>query len=96
MSEIDRRSFSAALAAGAAGGWPAPARAGEGGGGPGDLGPAAPAGGLTDVAGLRVGHFTDARRPTGCTVVLAEGERSGEWTCGEGPRARERPTCWIP
>jgi L-aminopeptidase/D-esterase-like protein len=28
------------------------------------------AGSLTDVGGLRVGHFTDARRPTGCTVVL--------------------------
>jgi L-aminopeptidase/D-esterase-like protein len=24
------------------------------------------------VAGLKVGHFTDARRPTGCTVVLCE------------------------
>jgi len=77
MSEIDRRSFSAALAAGAAGGWPAPARAGEGGGGPGDSSSGGSAGGLTDVAGLRVGHFTDARRPTGCTVVLAEGGAVG-------------------
>jgi L-aminopeptidase/D-esterase-like protein len=25
-------------------------------------------GSLTDVAGLRVGHYTDTRRPTGCTV----------------------------
>jgi L-aminopeptidase/D-esterase-like protein len=31
------------------------------------------AGGLTDVDGVRVGHFTDTRRPTGCTVVLVEG-----------------------
>jgi L-aminopeptidase/D-esterase-like protein len=23
------------------------------------------------VAGLEVGHFTDPRRPTGCTVVIA-------------------------
>src|SRR5512143_3712994 len=30
-------------------------------------------GGLTDVDGVRVGHFTDTRRPTGCTVVLVEG-----------------------
>jgi L-aminopeptidase/D-esterase-like protein len=30
-------------------------------------------GGLTDVAGVKVGHFTDSRRPTGCTVVLVEG-----------------------
>ena len=27
-------------------------------------------GSLTDVGGLRVGHFTDARRPTGCTAIL--------------------------
>ncbi len=26
---------------------------------------------ITDVAGIEVGHFTDGRRPTGCTVVLA-------------------------
>jgi L-aminopeptidase/D-esterase-like protein len=30
----------------------------------------AAAGSLTDVGGLRVGHFTDPRRPTGCSVVL--------------------------
>jgi L-aminopeptidase/D-esterase-like protein len=28
------------------------------------------AGSLTDVQGIRVGHYTDARRPTGCTVIL--------------------------
>jgi L-aminopeptidase/D-esterase-like protein len=28
---------------------------------------------ITDVAGIEVGHFTDSRRPTGCTVVLARG-----------------------
>jgi L-aminopeptidase/D-esterase-like protein len=28
------------------------------------------AGSLTDVAGIRVGHYTDSRRPTGCTVIL--------------------------
>ena len=28
------------------------------------------AGSLTDVGGIRVGHFTDTRRPTGCTVIL--------------------------
>src|SRR5919204_6685583 len=32
--------------------------------------PPARAGSLTDVAGVRVGHFTDTRRPTGCTVIL--------------------------
>ena len=28
------------------------------------------AGSLTDVGGLRVGHFTHPRRPTGCTAIL--------------------------
>ncbi len=32
--------------------------------------PASAAGSLTDVPGLRVGHFTDTRRPTGCTAIL--------------------------
>lgn len=32
--------------------------------------PSAAAGSLTDVGGLRVGHFTDPRRPTGCTAIL--------------------------
>ena len=31
---------------------------------------AAAAGSLTDVAGIKVGHFTDSRRPTGCTAIL--------------------------
>ena len=31
---------------------------------------ASPTGSLTDVGGLRVGHFTDPRRPTGCTAIL--------------------------
>jgi L-aminopeptidase/D-esterase-like protein len=32
---------------------------------------APPTGGsLTDVRGIRVGHFTDSRRPTGCTAIL--------------------------
>jgi L-aminopeptidase/D-esterase-like protein len=30
-------------------------------------------GGLTDVPGIKVGHFTDERRPTGCTAILTEG-----------------------
>jgi L-aminopeptidase/D-esterase-like protein len=32
--------------------------------------PAAGAGSLTDVPGVKVGHFTDSRRPTGCTAIL--------------------------
>ena len=36
-----------------------------------------PAWGLTAVSGLKVGHFTLSERPTGCTVVLAEGGAVG-------------------
>lgn len=32
--------------------------------------PTSATGSLTDVPGIRVGHFTDTRRPTGCTAVL--------------------------
>ena len=32
------------------------------------------AGSITDVPGIRVGHFTDKRRPTGCTVLLFDDE----------------------
>lgn len=32
--------------------------------------------GLTDVSGIKVGHFTHSERPTGCTVILTEGGAS--------------------
>ena len=54
--------------------------------------PEAPAyeGGLTDVAGLRVGQFTHSQRPTGCTVVLAEaGAVCGVDVRGGAPGTRE-------
>jgi L-aminopeptidase/D-esterase-like protein len=45
---------------------------------------------LTDVAGLEVGHFTDARRPTGCSVVIArEGAVAGVDVRGAAPGTRE-------
>jgi L-aminopeptidase/D-esterase-like protein len=31
-------------------------------------------GSITDVPGLKVGHFTDSRRPTGCTAIVFDGE----------------------
>ena len=38
---------------------------------PGSLAPQTPSGGsLTDVPGVTVGHHTDGRRPTGCSVIL--------------------------
>jgi len=47
--------------------------------------------GLTDVAGLRVGHHTLDARPTGCTVVLVEGEGAvaGVSQRGGAPGTRE-------
>ena len=42
------------------------------------------------MAGLRVGHFTDTRRPTGCTVVLCpEGTVGGVDVRGAAPGTRE-------
>ncbi len=68
MSEISRREFGLALTgsaglgmmAGVAGEQAGPDQAGHGF--------------ITDVEGIKVGHFTDARQPTGCTVLLFEGE----------------------
>ena len=48
------------------------------------------AGSLTDVPGVRVGHFTDTRRPTGCTVVLLpNGTVGGVDVRGAAPGTRE-------
>lgn len=47
---------------------------------------------ITDVAGIAVGHFTDPRRPTGCTVVLARssaGAVAGVDVRGAAPGTRE-------
>ncbi len=46
---------------------------------------------LTDVAPLQVGHFTDPRRPTGCTVVLCgpAGAVAGVDVRGAAPGTRE-------
>lgn len=47
-------------------------------------------GSLTDVAGLEVGHCTETRRPTGCTVVLArQGAVAGVDVRGAAPGTRE-------
>jgi len=36
--------------------------------------PSTPNKGITSVAGIKVGHYTLTERPTGCTVVLVDGE----------------------
>jgi len=49
-----------------------------------------PQGSLTDVPGLKVGHFTHTERPTGCTVVLAEaGATAGADVRGGAPGTRD-------
>ncbi len=43
-------------------------------------------GGITDVPGVKVGHFTDTRRPTGCSAILFEdGATGGVDYDGSGP-----------
>ncbi len=59
-----------------------------------DAEPAAPLGPrnatLTAVEGLKVGHFTLAERPTGCTVVLIEaGATAGVDVSGGAPATRD-------
>ncbi len=45
---------------------------------------------ITDVAGIRVGHWTDAKALTGCTVVLCEkGAVAGVDVRGSAPGTRE-------
>lgn len=45
---------------------------------------------ITDVPGIEVGHYTDPRRPTGCSVVLArDGACAGVDVRGAAPGTRE-------
>ncbi|HLO93324.1 MAG TPA: P1 family peptidase, partial [Burkholderiaceae bacterium] len=45
---------------------------------------------LCDVAGLSLGHWTDSRRPTGCSVVLCpQGVTAGVDVRGAAPGSRE-------
>ncbi len=47
-------------------------------------------GAITDIAGLSVGHYTDTRRPTGCTVLLCpQGAVAGVDVRGAAPGTRE-------
>src|SRR5579864_6616237 len=48
------------------------------------------AGSITHVQGIKVGHFTDTRRPTGCTVLIFEkGATAGVDVRGSAPGTRE-------
>jgi len=77
---MKRREFGGALAALAAAGALSSAEATE----------AVGQGSITDVQGIKVGHFTDTRRPTGCTVLLFEkGATAGVDVRGSAPGTRE-------
>ncbi|MCR0984598.1 P1 family peptidase [Roseomonas populi] len=55
-----------------------------------DASPPPMIGAITEVPGIRVGHFTETRRPTGCTVILAEeGAVAGADVRGAAPGTRE-------
>jgi L-aminopeptidase/D-esterase-like protein len=52
--------------------------------------PVTTGGSITDVQGVKVGHFTESRRPTGCTVLLFEkGATAGVDVRGSAPGTRE-------
>ena len=55
---------------------------------------------ITDVGGIKVGHYTDREGITGCTVVLCEdGAMGGVDVRGSAPGTREtdlmRPMNWV-
>ncbi|HEV2389017.1 MAG TPA: P1 family peptidase [Candidatus Acidoferrales bacterium] len=84
MANITRRGFHQSVVAGVASELLGPMAALAG-----DLAPesAEPSGSITDVPGISVGHFTDKRRPTGCTVLLfgKEGAATGVDYDGSAP-----------
>ena len=54
-------------------------------------------GGITDIAGLSVGHWTNAEAATGCTVILCPaGATAGVDVRGSAPGTRETdlPYSW--
>lgn len=63
MRDFTRREFATAITAGTvASRWPRRTTPPEA--------QSASSGSLTDVPGIKVGHYTDLRRPTGCTAIL--------------------------
>jgi L-aminopeptidase/D-esterase-like protein len=73
MLKLNRRQFSKALAASGGVGLLSAGLDAK----PQNVSGAEPSRGwITDVEGVRVGHYTDTRRPTGCTAVLFDDEVS--------------------
>ncbi|HUU14784.1 MAG TPA: P1 family peptidase, partial [Terriglobia bacterium] len=71
MSRVNRREFNHAVLGAVGAGFAAPLAARS------SAHPMADEerrGSITDVPGIHVGHYTDTRRPTGCTAILFDGE----------------------
>ena len=54
----------------------------------------ASAGSLIDVPGIRVGHFTDPRRPTGCTAILFDPDAAAGVDYATSAPG-DRCSCWT-
>lgn len=87
---MNRRTFVGAMGAGAAGLTSRRLLGEDTMSGADDAASQATAGFITDVEGIKVGHFTETRRPTGCTVILYEaGAVAGVDVRGSAPGTRE-------
>ncbi len=71
MSTFTRRQFNRTLMAAVGSGWAHDVVAGQLS--PETRQPITP-GSITEVPGIKAGHYTDPRRPTGCTALLFEGK----------------------
>ena len=69
MSTFTRRQFNNAVMAAVGGGWVHNVAAARGSR---TIQPHTASGSITDVPGIKAGHYTDSRRPTGCTALLFE------------------------
>ena len=88
-SNINRRQFIKGVA-GAAGGGMAAGAFRPDWGEPQDMNQSNESGSITEIGGIKVGHFTDTRRPTGCTAIIAEaGAVGGVDVRGGAPGTRE-------
>src|SRR2546422_5089057 len=68
MSTFTRRQFNCTLMAAAGSGWARDVVVGSA------SQQQTASGSITDVSGIKAGHYTDPRRPTGCTALLFEGK----------------------
>ena len=71
MSTFTRRQFNRALMAAIGSGWARDVVAARS---PRETQQPIAPGSITDVSGIKAGHYTDSRRPTGCTALLFEGK----------------------